>query len=433
MSKHRPTPRWVRQSIFVLVALAVGGLGAVGLYKTRSRPQPQSVEDTGPLVRVQTAKRENVAVAVQGFGTVEPAVAVDIVPQVSGKVVGLHPSMVDGGYFKSGDVLIEIDPTDYQLAMEESTARLQEAEADQKAAAAGIDEAKAMADDAQIEVDYEKGLYDRGAATEREFGRATAELKRTNAALEASIAAHRRAGATQQLAQTRLKIAQVNLDRTRIAMPFDGRVMTESVDVGRQVVAGQTVATVYGTDVMEVVVPLEDRQLAWFDVPSENHRDKALHNPANGSAVEVTVDFAGRQLVHTGRIARTQGQIDTRSRMVRIVVQVPRPPVAGNGNDTLVPGMFASVKIFGHQLENVIALPRYAVHDASRVWTVVDGQLRMVSVQIARVDGKQAYVSVGLNEGDIIITSSLDIATDGMRVRLPEPAGPISEQVAGDG
>ncbi len=429
MSKHQTTPQWVRQSVYVLTALAVGVLGAIGLYKTRSQPQPQPVENTGPLVWIQSAKRGNVAVTVHGFGTVQPAVIVDIVPQVSGKVVGLHPSMVNGGYFKAGRILIEIDTTDYQFALEEATAQLQEAEANQTAAKARIDEAKAMANDARIDADYEKGLYDRGAATQREFDHANTQLQRTDAVLEAMIAAHREAAATVQLAQISLKIAQVNLDRTHIAMPFDGRVMAENVDIGSQVIADQPIATVYGTDMMEVVVPLDDRQLAWFSVPNNNHSEHASHNLATGPPVEVTVDYAGRKLVRTGHITRTQGQINTRSRMVNVVVQVPRRPGAAYGDDTLVPGMFASVKIAGHQLENVIALPRYAVHDGNQVWTVEDGRLRMVTVQIVRVDDKRAYVSVGLNEGDIIITSSLDIVTNSMRVRLPELGSRTNEQV----
>ena len=183
------------------------------------------------------------------------------------------------------------------------------------------------------------------------------------------------------------------------------------MDLGQFVTVGQTLATVYATDAVEIVVPLEDRQLAWFDVPL------AGNGQAFGPEAEVIADFAGIRHAWQGRVVRTAGQIDETSRMVSVVVQVEKPFEVSDSRPPLVPGMFVEIKIKGNKIENVITVGRSSVHNKDEVWIVNNDKLHIQKVEIVRRDKKNAYIKSGLKAGDVIVTSSIDVVIDKMDIR----------------
>jgi RND family efflux transporter MFP subunit len=210
-------------------------------------------------------------------------------------------------------------------------------------------------------------------------------------------------------AEAELARAELDLDRTRVSLPFDGVVVSKSTDLGQYVTAGRVVATVYGTRVVEVSVPLPNGELEWFDVPGRAGRD--------GPRAEVRAAFAGRQHAWEGRVVRMEGQVDPASRMVLVVVEVRDPFVGRDGRPPLLPGTFVDVVIFGRTLDQVVPVPRHAVHHGRDVWVVADGRLQIREVQLARSDRTTAYVEAGLDDGERVVVSALDAVTDGMAVR----------------
>ncbi|MGD8440867.1 MAG: efflux RND transporter periplasmic adaptor subunit, partial [Holophagae bacterium] len=234
----------------------------------------------------------------------------------------------------------------------------------------------------------------------------------------------RQAEAELAAAKADLAAAELNLDRTRISLPFNGVVVSESVDPG-QFVAGTTrLARVYGTDAVEVRVPLKSSELAWFDVPSDNgHR---------GPRAEVSAAFGGVTGTWEGRVSRMEAQVDQTSRMVHVVVEVDHPYAATVDRPALRPGTFVDVRIFGRTLDDVVPIPRYAVHEGNRVWVFDDGRLDIRDVEVLRSDREQALVSSGLDAGDLVIVSALDAVTDGMAVRNAADQGDVSESPAPD-
>jgi RND family efflux transporter MFP subunit len=195
-------------------------------------------------------------------------------------------------------------------------------------------------------------------------------------------------------------------------VPFDGVVISESVDAGQYVSPGQPVARVYGTDAVEVRLPLENRELAWFSVPE---------GPAeSGPEAVVEASIAGRTHAWQGRVVRMEAEVDTSSRMVNVVVEVRDPFDRGDDRPPLLPGTFVDVRVAGRTVEGLVAIPRYAVHEGDRVWVVDEGILTIRDVDVVRSDRDQAFIGNGLDDGDLIVVSSLDAVTDGMTVR---PAG----------
>jgi multidrug resistance efflux pump len=228
--------------ILPIVVLVAGVAAAVLLASARKAPERTEQVPLGPLVEVLEVVRQDVPVVVIGHGQVGAKVAIDVVPQVGGRVVAVDPALVAGGFFRAGQALVTVEPRDYELAVERAMAAVARAEV-------VLEQQRAEAEVAREEWDAlhpgeppPSGLVVR----EPQVRQAEAEL----AAAEAD-----------------LDVARLNLERTRISIPFDGVVVSENVDEGQYIVPGQPIARVYGTDAVEIRLPLESRELAWFAVP----------------------------------------------------------------------------------------------------------------------------------------------------------------------
>jgi RND family efflux transporter MFP subunit len=373
--------------VLPVVVLIVGVAAAMLLASSRKAPPRTERVSLGPLVEVIVAEVGDVPIVITGHGEVGAKVAVDVVPQVSGQVDRVHPALVAGGFFKAGEPLIVIDPEDYELAVERAVAAVARA---------------------QVALEREQAE----AAVAREEWDALNPGEEPPSGLVVREPQVRQAEAELAAAQADLHAAQLSLARTKVSVPFEGTVVSESVDVGQYVTPGAPVATVYGTDAVEVRLPLEDRELAYFDVPDRSG--------GGGPRAEVRAEFGGSIHSWEGRVTRMETQVDPSSRMVHIVVEILNPFDRANGRPPLLPGTFVDVRIFGKTAENVVAIPRYAVREGGVVWLVEDGTLRIRPVGITRSDREQALVSGGLTGGDQIVVSSLDVVTDGMKVRSAE-------------
>jgi RND family efflux transporter MFP subunit len=389
--------------LVIPVLVIIAGIAAAAVI-TSARKAPPRVDRPalGPLVEVMPVEITDVPVVVSGHGEVVARVSVDIVPQVAGQVVATHRSLVAGGFFKSGEVLVEIDPRDYELAVERAQAAVARAKVT-------LEREQAEADVAREEW---KGLHPDEEPT----------------ALVIREPQIRQAEAEHAAALADLSVAQLNLERTKLSLPFDGVVVSESVDVGQFVGNGSRLATVYGTDVVEVRVPLDSGEMAWFDVPSRRG--------GRGAAAEVSVGSGAARSVRKGRVTRMEAQVDQMSRMVHVVIEVPEPYETAAGQSALLPGTFVDVRIFGRTMEEIVAVPRYAVHDGDRVWVFADGALEIRDVEIVRADREQTLLSSGLETGDLLIVSSLDAVTEGMTIRRadtsnPNPQEPTTDEAGG--
>jgi len=371
--------------VLPIVVLLAGVAGAMLLASSRKAPPRVERAAPGPLVEVLSAGRTDVPIVVEGHGEVVAKVDVEMVPQVTGRVVTVSPSMVAGGFFKAGQTLFVIETRDYELGVERALAAVARAEVQLEREQAEAEVAREEWEELHPGEAPSSGLVVR----EPQVRQAQAEVEAANADLS---------------------VARLNLERTRVSLPFDGVVVSESVDLGQFVTTGRALATVYGTDQVEVRVPLESRDLAWFDVP---------RGPASkGPRAEVSAAFAGATYTWEGRITRMEAQLDATSRMAHVVVEVQHPFAASEGRPPLMPNTFVDVRIFGRSLDDVVPLPRHALREGGVVWLFEDGRLRVREVSVARADRERVYVSAGLETGEQVIVSSLDAITDGMVVRI---------------
>jgi RND family efflux transporter MFP subunit len=330
---------------------------------------------------------------VEGYGSVQPRIEVQVVSQVSGKIVQRHPDLVDGGFFAAAEPLLGIEKRDYEIA---------------------VQMAQAAVAQAQVALEREQA--------EAKIARDQWEKLNPGQTPNSILVFHepqiRSAQAQLSAAQAQLERAELDLERTQVAMPFAGRITSTSVEVGQFVISGQALALVYPTDRVEIEIPLENSELEWFAVPRQGDA---------GAQVNLKGSFAGREHLWKGQVVRSRGRIDAKSRMVHVVVQVDKPFTVTGDRPALVPGMFVRAEILGKTLSSVAAVPRFALREGKTLWVAQAGKLETRLVGVARVDRDSAYISTGISNGDVVITSAIDIVTEGMAIRARLPEGPMQE------
>jgi RND family efflux transporter MFP subunit len=378
-----PTKRKWIQAALTLLVLVIGSIGMYALKESRSEAHHKKPPPPLPLVRVVDVAFASRTVSVSGHGSVSPLRQISLVPQVAGKVVAISPALVDGGAFTKGDMLLRIDPQDYEIAVTLAKARLKDAES--KFVQAREESAAAREEWVQLH----------GTNTPPPLVAKEPQLAAASAQLDASRA--------------ELTKAELQLDRSRIRAPFDGRVAEKEVDIGQYVTTGQKLAVLYATQAAEIVVPLPTEDLAWFDVPGFTNGN------GRGADAAVEVKIAGETKQWPGRVVRSEGKLDQRTRMVNVVVRVDNPYAT---RPPLAVGLFAKVTIQGRTLEQAALIPRAALRDNDQVW-VVDQKDRLTfrTVEVARLDFDGAIVKNGLKHGEQIVVSTLKGVSDGMRVR----------------
>ncbi len=389
-----------------MIVLAVYGTRV--MIDSRPAPETREVARPVPVVATLTAHSANLTLKIMSEGTVAPHAELDLVPEVSGRVVELSPALVDGGFFEAGDVLLRLDARDYELALAQARAAVAQAnlalEMERQEALVAIDEWELL-----------------GEGRPAPLVLREPQIAQAEATLASAEAAHR--------------LAEVNLERTVMRAPFAGRVRQEQVEAGQFISRGAPIARIYAIDYAEVELPIQDSELAYLDLPYR-FRASAYATPSSGPRVVLRAEFGGRAYSWNGIIVRTTGEIDPATRMIHAIARVENPygTSSGSSRPPLAVGMFVEAEIQGNRSGKVFALPRSVLRDAGEV-LIVDSQsrLRIRQVDIFRQEPDRVLIRSGIQEGDQIIVSPLENAVSGMKVRLqpadddaglPESPGP---------
>lgn len=371
------------RSFIIPLAIVLGFMmGGMTLMATAPELEPTATAPIAKTVRVHEVKPQTVQLTVNSQGTVMPSTESQLIPEVTGRIVWMSPNLVAGGYFDQGDVLLRVDRVDYKNSLDRAKASLTRAEAEQQ---------------------HAKFEYNRLVSLEK-------RKLTSRSQLENSLRASRVADAALQDAQVSYQQAQQNLERTEVVAPFTGLVRSESVDIGQFVSRGSAIATIYANDLVEVRLPIADRQLAFLNLsPTLRGELPETMRPR----VTISAAYAGQQLTWQGQIVRTEAEIDVSSRMVQLVARVANQPNVA----PLSVGLFVKAEIQGLAANNIVVLPREALRNNNQVLVVdADNKLHFRDIEPLRLYQDNVLVKSGLQNGERVCISPLQTAIEGMTV-----------------
>jgi RND family efflux transporter MFP subunit len=393
-----------------LMILGAAALAVLLLYMARRTPEDRVQHDMAPLVRVIAAEPAPYRFSVTAHGSVSPRTESDLIPQVSGEVVWISPSLAAGGFFERGDVLARVDPADYRV--------------DRETARAAVARAESEHGRAEKERDRQLRLAKSSVASESR--------------IDDAENAFRVAEASFREARARLERAERDLARTELTAPYRGRVRSEQVDIGQFVTRGASIAKLYAVDYAEIRLPVPDRDLAYLDVPLIPRIRADAEAPAiPGARVAISAEFAGRLHHWEGTLVRTEAELDPRSRMVHLVARVADPYglEAGQEGELTAPlavGLFVQAVIEGQAIDQAFIIPRHALREGNRVWVVdAENQIHFRDVEVLRTERENVILGSGLVKGERVCTSPLAAAINGMKVRIleDEKSGGLAERI----
>lgn len=379
--------KWVLPFIIILA-----GLGLMLFFSSRRTVSVKEVKkETGALVHVMSVAQAKRQIVVEGTGTAQAAREITVAPEVSGLITYVSPYFVAGGFVKEGEVMFKILDADYQLAIEQAKAKKVNAEYQ-----LAVTESRARI--ARAEWDRVENNADKSPNPLVLFG---PQMKNARAELAAAAAA--------------VHQAQLELERTKVVAPFNGIVRSESVEIGQYVRAGSSAAVIAGTDSAEIVVPLALQELKWIDVPQQAKGGR-------GSPAVVTVRVGEDAYQWNGHIVRSQHEVDEKTRMVKVVIEVKGPYGLSGGNKKypLAINTFVEVSIKGRTISGIL-IPKAAFRENSTVWTMDnENKLRIRSVSPVRIERETVLIGDGLVHGDVVVVTNLSGVADGMKLRISD-------------
>ena len=362
-----------------LIALGVAGFW---FYKSKAvKFKRKPAVKTAPVVDTMKVNPDRVTAQIRAMGTVRPDREVVIKSQVAGTVIQVAPEFVQGGLIRKGEIMVRIDPADYELAVNKAQSALAQAEAD---------------------FEIEKGQQQ----IAREELKLMARMS-PNGVQETSLVLRKpqleQARAAVASARSDLETARLDLERTRIIVPFHALVLSKEVDEGAMASAHGALATLVDVTCyqVEVQVPLD-------------RLDRIRVHETLGSPVRIRSLYAGREW--EGRVVRTTGAVTEQSRMAGVIIRVDDPLGLGpaKGRPAMLLDDHVEALIEGQVFDNVFSLPRTLIREDSSLWIYNDGRLEIRKVAPVWIEDDRVFIRSELSSGDLVISSDLSAPVAGM-------------------
>lgn len=398
----RPLQRWLHLAGNMIACLAILGVSAGTIvWINRTEPTAEQISATrksAALVETVTVTRGTYSPRLVVLGTVEPAQDITLSPRISGQVLEVSPQLVPGGMVRKGDLLLKIDPADFENAVSIRRSELEQA---------------------QASLEIEEG---RQSLARKELALLEGTINDTNRALvlrEPQIASIR---AEVSAAEAAVERAQLDLERTSVFAPFDAQVLSRSVNVGSQVAPGDELAQLVGIDEYWIFAAVPIRSLRWVQFPKSDQQQGSkvrLRNPDSWP------QGAERQ----GHVGFLIGTLDQQTRLARVLVIVRDPLGQLSDVPPLILDTLIETEIEGRPIEDVIRLDRALVRDSDTVWVMNDGQLEIRDVDIEFRDAKHAYIRAGLEHGEEVVVTTLATVAEGIGLRKVNGASEPAESI----
>jgi RND family efflux transporter MFP subunit len=378
--------------LFLLIVLVGAGAASAYLLTNKPRAERKALEPVIPLVEVMKLQSADHLTRIHAMGTVVASQTVNLSSRVSGEIIKRSSNFYPGGTVKAGEVMLRIDPEDYQLVVKQRES----------------DVARARND-----LQLEQG---RQVTARKEYELLGQPLKDAALNLVLRKPYLTLAKASVKAAEASLKKSKLDLDRTSIHAPFNARVQSIHVARGSLVTTATTLATLVASDTYWIEMSLPADQMRW------------IHIPQNGAGLASIVRISNssgwpEQAFRPGQVKSLRPDIEAQGLMARLVVEVQDPlslKKSNAGKPVLLLGSYVQLEIEGKKLSEVFSIPRLALHDGNQVWILTqDGTLDIRKLEIAWSEHDDVFVRQQVKNGERLIISKLAAPVQGMHLRVP--------------
>ena len=394
-------PKPIVRIVLSIVLIAAGIAGARYLIHTKPKANRRPPMKMAPLVKTVPLELDTLKIKVPAMGSVIPAQEMVLRVPVAGEILNISPEFTVGGLLEENAMILQVDPKDYELALQQKQRSLSDAEYAYKLELGRQDVARR---------EWNLLYGDKGnEQAESELALRKPHLEKAQVDVEA--------------AKAELEQAQINLARTRITAPFNGLVLNKYVEVGSQVSSQEKLADLVGTDAYWVQVSVPVEHLKWLKIPKDYNEEGA---PA-------TIYYREGSL-RQGRVIRLLADLSQEGRMARLLVEVKDPldlQAKEGRRPPLLIGEYVRVLIEGADMPDVFRIPRFALRNDSQVWILSqEEKLSIRPVETIWRDEEFVFVRDGLQTEDRLITSALAAPVDGMQLRM-EQSGTEHAEITG--
>lgn len=402
----------------------------------REQEAVKPVETGGLAVRVSTVLPQTVRATATGYGRVQPVRDWTSVGEVQGRIVGMRDGLAVGSVVEKGEVLIEIDQTDYELARGKALSNIASVEAQIRQLAREEENSRESLEVAEnifevTKAEYERviSLVERGASTQAALDNAQKALLTQTSSITShkntlALYPARRQTLEASLAIRKAELAEAerSISKTRIIAPFRGRVSAQNAEIGQFARVGDSLLTLNDISAVEITAEIQPRSFAPMlavafsdgagsETVVDTTRAVEILNSIGVSA-EVGLAVSGVTVTWPAEIVRLRGTMDSDTGSLGLVVRVDDPMISQRplNRPPLNVGTFVEVNFATRPVDNLLTVPRTAVRydaDGSTFVYLTDAENRLVrqGISVGAVIRSDVQVVAGLEGGETLVLS----------------------------
>jgi len=379
------------RTLIISVVIFLFGVGVTAVIFT-TEPEASrtgAVKETAMLVDVEQVENGNFRPVLNAMGTVQASQDIMLSPRVEGQVIEISEDFVPGSFVEKGQMLLKIDPSDYETEQRLRQAELEQAEAD-----------------LMIEMGRQR-------SAQREYQIYGDTLSEVNKKLLLREPQLKTARAAVQSARTAFEQAKTNLERTVIRAPFDAQILSRTVNVGSQVSPGITLARLTGINTYWIEATIPVSKISQLQFSDQSDAEEA-------SEVEIRNKSAwGENKFRIGYLKSLIGSLEGQTRLARVLIEVPDPLSLSSGDKpSLLIGSFVQTNIFARELQNVFRIRKDLLREDNTLWLMEEGRLKIQQVDVAFRDVEYAYITSGIDSDARLVTTNLSTVNEGVPLRL---------------
>ncbi len=375
--------------LIVLIVTAAIAIAAV-IINTAPKPERKVKPPVSRLVEVMEIEKSQQRPSWIAGGEVSASQRISLTSQVAGNLIKLNPLAIPGAVFPSGTFLAQVDPQDFKLQVIQKEAAVIQAKAD-----VAIEQGQGRL--AKQEYDLSQGKNN----NRRFSGKTLSQQDRDLILRKPQILAKQ---AVLKKAQAELELAQLNLQRSTITMPFNGQLISRGISTGSQLVNNTELFDIASSDTYWLQVKVAKQFYPWLDTQA----DVAVSHPS--WPLE-----EGQRIWRKAVILHQLAEVDSSDRQAKVLIGIETPLAIEPG---ILLGDYLDVRLQGKELADSFVIASKFLIDEQFVWVVNDNTLFKRKLNITYQGRENIWVQSGFVTGDKLLLSNLGVVTEGTPVRL---------------